>query len=71
MWNTRLPDGCPKALVASIPFVGGAREASRQERGNMIGGNIERNFSRARGLVLAMAGFAALYVVWGLIRLLS
>lgn len=33
--------------------------------------NIDRNIFRARGLVLAMAAFTAIYVVWGLIRVLS
>jgi len=37
----------------------------------MTSENIDRNMSRARGLVLAMAGFTALYVVWGLVRVLS
>ena len=37
----------------------------------MMPENIDRNIFRARGIVLAVAGFTALYVVWGLIRVLS
>jgi hypothetical protein len=69
--KTGLLDGCPKALAGAGRFVGGTRQVSRQESGNMTPENIDRNNSRARGLVLAMAGFTALYVVWGLIRVLS
>jgi hypothetical protein len=42
-----------------------------RESVNMTPENIGRNFSIARGLVLAVAGFTALFVIWGLIKELS
>jgi hypothetical protein len=69
--RTRLLDRCPKAPAAPVILPGGSRQVSKQESGNMMPENIDRNIFRARGIVLAVAGFTALYVVWGLIRVLS
>jgi hypothetical protein len=37
----------------------------------MTTANIDKKLSKARALVLAMAGISTLYIAWGLIRVLS